>query len=124
MLTSLEIKATVAAVLSSAFVLIVTFVGGGVYKGLAKRPEEAKPPLESEAMIAQGRTYFFKSCAHCHGEDADGGEDAPGLRKLTISPAHMTLVIHNGIKGEMPSFTKKYSDPEIEKIVAYLQTLK
>jgi mono/diheme cytochrome c family protein len=36
----------------------------------------------------------------------------------------MTLVIQSGIKGDMPSFAKKYSDADIQKIVAYLQTLK
>jgi 3',5'-cyclic AMP phosphodiesterase CpdA len=33
-----------------------------------------------------------------HGQDADGGEDAPSLLKLQISGAHMALVIQSGIK--------------------------
>jgi len=124
MLTALEIKAATAAVLTSALGLTVTFVAGGIYWQHARKLQEAKPLTASEAIVAEGRTFFLKSCAHCHGRDADGGEDAPSLQKITISPAHMTLVIQSGIKGEMPSFTKKYSDSEIGKIVAYLQTLK
>jgi mono/diheme cytochrome c family protein len=122
--TALEIKAAKAALLTSVLTLTVTFVGGGIYWQHAGRLEEAKPQAGSEAIVAQGRTFFVKSCAHCHGKDADGGEDAPSLQKITISAAHMTLVIENGIKGDMPSFAKKYSAADIEKIVAYLQTLK
>ena len=77
----------------------------------------ARPPLVG------GRAFFFQSCAHCHGQDADGGEDAPSLLKLQISGAHMALVIQNGIKDEMPSFAKKYNEHETTAIVAYLKTL-
>ncbi len=56
--------------------------------------------------------FFFQSCAHCHGQDADGGEDAPSLLKLQISGAHMALVIQSGIKDEMPSFAKKYNEQD------------
>ena len=73
-------------------------------------------------LAARGRT-FSSSCAHCHGQDADGGEDAPSLLKLQISGAHMALVIQNGIKDEMPSFAKKYSEQDTAAIVAYLKTL-
>jgi hypothetical protein len=58
-----------------------------------------------------------------HGQDADGGEDAPSLLKLQISGAHMALVIQSGIKDEMPSFAKKYNEQDTAAIVAYLKTL-
>ena len=74
-------------------------------------------------LAAKGRSYFLQSCAHCHGRDADGGEDAPSLLKLQISGAHMALVIQSGIKGEMPSFTKKYNEQDVAALVAYLKTL-
>jgi mono/diheme cytochrome c family protein len=122
--TALEIKAAAVALLTAVLVLAVTFFGGGIYRRQAGPRREAKPAAASAAVAAQGRSFFVKSCAHCHGRDADGGEDAPSLQKLTISPTHMTLVIENGIKDEMPSFAKKYSAADIEKIVAYLQTLK
>jgi mono/diheme cytochrome c family protein len=122
--TALEIKAAKTAVLTSVLVLTVTFVAGGIYWQHTGRLEQARPLDVSVAIVAQGRSSYLKSCAHCHGKDADGGEDAPSLQKLSISPAHMTLVIQNGIKGDMPSFAKKYSDADVQKIVAYLQTLR
>jgi len=124
MLTALEIKAAKAAVLTSALALTVTFIAGEIYWQHAGRLEKAEQPAGPLAVVAQGRLFFVKSCAHCHGKDADGGEDAPSLRKMTISAAHMTLVIQSGIKGDMPSFAKKYSEADVAKIVAYLQTLK
>ena len=66
---------------------------------------------------------LHRNCAHCHGQDADGGEDAPSLLKLQISGAHMALVIQSGIKDEMPSFAKKYNEQDTAAIVAYLKTL-
>jgi mono/diheme cytochrome c family protein len=35
----------------------------------------------------------------------------------------MALVIQSGIKGEMPSFAKKYNEQDVTTIVAYLKTL-
>ena len=124
MLTSLEIKGIVAAVMTSVLLLTGTFTTAGIYRAHRRAGnDEAREPGGSETVTARGRSLFFQSCAHCHGRDADGGEDAPSLRKLQISGSHMTLVIRSGIKGEMPSFSKKYSDPDTAAIVAYLKTL-
>jgi hypothetical protein len=106
--TPLEIKGAVAGVTTSVFILIATFTAGGIYRNSIER--ETKPgnnPLDAATLAAKGRPFFFQSCAHCHGQDADGGEDAPSLLKLQISGAHMALVIQSGIKDEMPSFAKK-----------------
>ena len=124
MLTALEVKGAKTAVLTSALALAVTFIAGEIYWQHTGRLERAKQPAGPAAVVAQGRLFFVKTCAHCHGKDADGGEDAPSLQKMTISAAHMMLVIQSGIKGDMPSFAKKYSEADIAKIVAYLQTLK
>ena len=122
MLNALELRAAKTAFIASACLLSTTFIAGGIYRQHNGRKAENKPT--SEALVGKGRSLFLQSCAHCHGRDADGGEDAPSLLKLQISAAHMTLVIQSGIKGEMPSFAKKYSDADVEKIVAYLKTLK
>ena len=124
MVTPLEIKGALAGVITSAFVLGATFTAGGVYRNHIERETgPGNQPLDAAGLAARGRGFFFQSCAHCHGQDADGGEDAPSLRKLQISGAHMTLVIQSGIKGEMPSFSKKYSAQDTAAIVAYLKTL-
>jgi mono/diheme cytochrome c family protein len=122
--TPLEIKGLATAVGTSLFILVATFTAGGIYRTQVARQEEAgSNPLAGENLVASGRRFFFQSCAHCHGQDADGGEDAPSLLKLQISGAHMALVIQSGIKDEMPSFAKKYNEQDTAAIVAYLKTL-
>jgi mono/diheme cytochrome c family protein len=123
-MTSLEIKGAVAGVTTSVFILVATFTGGGIYRNhIEKETPPGNQSLDAATLAARGRTFFFQSCAHCHGQDADGAEDAPSLLKLQISGAHMTLVIQSGIKDEMPSFAKKYNDQDTAAIVAYLKTL-
>jgi mono/diheme cytochrome c family protein len=119
----LEIKGAVAGGLTSVFILAATFTAGGFYRAQIKRETEAGKPPAAENAAARGRSFFFQSCAHCHGQDADGGEDAPSLLKLQISGTHMALVIQSGIKDEMPSFAKKYNEEETADLVAYLKTL-
>jgi len=123
-MTSLEIKGAVAGVTTSVFILVATFTAGGIYRNsIEKETQPGNQSLDAATLAARGRTFFFQSCAHCHGQDADGGEDAPSLLKLQISGAHMALVIQSGIKDEMPSFAKKYSEQDTAAIVAYLKTL-
>src|ERR1700688_1590565 len=123
-MTSLEIKSAVGAVTTAVFILVVTFTAGGIYRDhIERETEPGNKPLNAATLAAKGRTFFFQSCAHCHGQDADGGEDAPSLLKLQISGAHMALVIQSGIKDEMPSFAKKYNEQDTVAIVAYLKTL-
>jgi len=62
------------------------------------------------------------NCAHCHGDDARG-DVGPNLRNLRRSDAPIQEVITPGIKGEMPSFAKKLSDPDVRQLIAYLRTL-
>jgi mono/diheme cytochrome c family protein len=124
MMSPLEVKGAAAAIVTSAIILAVTFIAGGIYRNRSTtKTQPENKPIAAESMIAKGRSFFLQSCAHCHGRDADGGEDAPSLLKLQISGAHMTLVIQSGIKGEMPSFAKKYNEQETSFIVAYLKTL-
>jgi mono/diheme cytochrome c family protein len=114
MMTPLEIKGAVAAVITSAFVLVATFAAGGIYwNHSGGETEPGNKPLAAEDLAVKGRSFFLRTCAQCHGRDADGGEEAP----------HMTLVIQSGIKGEMPSFSKKYNAQDTAAIVAYLKTL-
>jgi mono/diheme cytochrome c family protein len=124
MITALEIKGAVAGGITSVLILAATFAASGIYRNQVEgQKEAAKQPLDAANLAARGRTFYFQSCAHCHGQDADGGEDAPSLLKLQISGAHMALVIQSGIKDEMPSFAKKYNEQDTAAIVSYLKTL-
>jgi mono/diheme cytochrome c family protein len=123
-MTPLEIKGAAAAVVTSAVVLGATFTAGGIYRNhLGRETQLGNKPLAAEDLAAKGRGFFLRSCSQCHGRDADGGEDAPSLLNLQISAAHMTLVIQSGIKGEMPSFSKKYDAQDTAAIVDYLESL-
>jgi mono/diheme cytochrome c family protein len=123
-MSPLEVKGAAAGIITAACVLVVTFSAGAMYRNhIASETKTGDKPLGAAEMAARGRGFFFQSCAHCHGQDADGGEDAASLLKLQISGAHMALVIQSGIKDEMPSFAKKYSEQETAAIVAYLKTL-
>jgi len=125
MVDAREIKAAIAALIVTAVILGVTFAGAALFHQYSKRQKEVASSTKSPPdAVAQGRAIFFKSCAHCHGDDADGGEDGPSLRKPAIGASHIRTLVTYGIKDEMPSFSKKYNDADITKIAAYLKTLK
>ncbi len=71
----------------------------------------------------RGYRLFDHNCAPCHGEDARGDE-GPDLHGLRKSDARLTSIIKGGIKGEMPAFAKKFSDSDVQALIAYLRTLK
>lgn len=75
-----------------------------------------------EVRRAHGRALYFKSCAHCHGEDASGDE-GPDLRGIWVSERRIASVIKRGIKGEMPSFAKKHDDAQVAELVAFVCSL-
>lgn len=130
MLTALEIRGMLAALLVSALTLGAVFGLSPLWaKHIAAQPVSSPPanaPIGDHAvLVAIGRDFFLQSCSHCHGNDATGGgeEDAPDLHHLAISDARMANTIRKGVKDEMPSFAKKYRDPEITAIVGYLKSL-
>jgi mono/diheme cytochrome c family protein len=89
-------------------------------------PSSPSPPIEmasSSDPVGQGRKFFEMSCSECHGDDATGDE-GPNLHNLAISNARIAATIRNGVKGEMPAFAKKYGDPQIAALVAFLRTLR
>ena len=88
----------------------------------ATSAQAAMKPPELTADAAQGRHLFLMNCAHCHGDDAHGDE-GPDLHNLHRSDARIHEVITAGIKGEMPSFSKKLDDPDVRQLIAYLRTL-
>ena len=46
-----------------------------------------------------------------------------GAAVISAGITDSSLVIHSGIKDEMPSFAKKYKEQDTAAIVAYLKTL-
>jgi mono/diheme cytochrome c family protein len=77
----------------------------------------------SPELVDQGRQFFAMSCSQCHGDDAHGDE-GPDLHHLAISNSRIATTIKKGIKGEMPTFAKKYDDHQVAALVSYLRTLR
>ena len=126
-----------------AALLIPAFSAAGVF-ALSKTLEESavKPSapsgegnhetspvskgLATVEVVAQGRNLYVQSCARCHGNDAKGNgedDDGPDLHGLRISNARISSAILKGVKGEMPSFAKKFSPEDTTALVSYLRSL-
>jgi hypothetical protein len=75
-----------------------------------------KPPAVGDESLPGYRLFD-------HGDDALGDE-GPDLHDLRKSDARIEKIIKNGIKGEMPSFGKKFSDADVQALIAWLRTLK
>src|SRR5262249_31565723 len=101
-------------------ILIVSFTVPVVsMNALAEERPNSSPPAPALA----GRSLFLKNCAHCHADDAHGDE-GPDLHGLKRSDEWISRRIRNGVKGEMTAFGGKFSDRDVEAIIAYLRTLK
>jgi mono/diheme cytochrome c family protein len=74
-------------------------------------------------LVAQGQHLFLMNCAHCHGDDARGDE-GPDLHGLRKTDARLGALINNGIKGEMPRFSQKLSQSDVQAVIAFLNSLK
>ena len=58
MMTSLEIKGAVAAVVTSVVILLATFTAGGIYRDHRGRETElGNKPLAAEDLAAKGRGF-------------------------------------------------------------------
>jgi mono/diheme cytochrome c family protein len=124
MQTSLETRALRCAVLAALLCLGCAWLMAQSIRAMPVAP--AEPAVEiatSPAMIDQGGQFFAASCSQCHGDDAHGDE-GPDLHNLSISNARIAATIKKGIKGEMPTFAKKYDDHQIAALVGYLRSLK
>ena len=130
MKTSFEVKALRYGLLTALFSVAGMGLAAMVIPAM---PGSILPLKSSEAsfsetvvtpdLIAQGQNDFAMSCSQCHGDDATGDE-GPDLHNLPISNARIRVMIKNGLKGEMPTFTKKYNDQQITALVSYLRTLR
>jgi mono/diheme cytochrome c family protein len=120
-------KARSAALCASA--IAVCTVGGTLaFADYVQRRSVLQASLTSTnaqqtALVAQGQHLFLMNCAHCHGDDARGDE-GPDLHGLRKTDARLSALINNGIKGEMPRFNQKLSPPDVQALIAFLNSLK
>ena len=128
---SLETKAFGWALLAASFSLGSALLAGTAFQAFYSSnpaPEAASPksnpePILSPALATEGHEFFVMSCAECHGDDAHGDE-GPDLHNLSISNARIAATIRKGVKGQMPTFAKKYDDRQVSALVSYLRTLR
>ena len=128
----IEIKGAFIGITAAACLLAGTFGLAQVLQypragdSKATSRAQASPPQAAAALSEEGQkghNLFDHNCAHCHGDDARGDE-GPNLYNLRKSDARITAIVKGGIKGEMPSFAKKFNDGDIQALIAYLRTLK
>jgi mono/diheme cytochrome c family protein len=129
---SIEVKGLLLGLAAALGLLGVTFGLSPLIQ--PKKPADANREPQANAVSVtstnflqgeakRGYSLFDHSCAPCHGDDARGDE-GPSLYNLTKSDARITTIIKGGVKGEMPSFAKKFSDADVQALIAYLRTLK
>src|SRR5947207_733361 len=72
-----------------------------------------------------GKQVFDTRCAICHGEDANGGEFAPGIvtRIAPRTDSEIAAVVRNGLPSRgMPEI--QLSDQALGDLIQYLRTLR
>jgi mono/diheme cytochrome c family protein len=111
--------------LASALMLGAGYWGGemllhAVPQTLA--PISVSSPNDPSAV--RGHDLFLMNCAHCHGDDARGSEEAPDLTGFNRSDARIASVVKNGIKGEMPRFGQKLTDEDVQMLIRFIHSLK
>ena len=129
---SIEIKGLLLGIIVSLGLLGVTFGLTPICQSkkatVANEEQQANAASVSSTHVLEGEakrgySLFDHSCAPCHGDDARGDE-GPSLYDLAKSDARITTIIKGGVKGDMPSFAKKFSDADVQALIAYLRTLK
>ena len=87
--------------------------------------EMQMPNLKDPKLISAGHNLFLeKQCAHCHGEDGNGGVN---LTRRDLSDSKSVFVSiadgleKNGIR--MPAWRAVLTDEEIWAVVAYAKSL-
>jgi mono/diheme cytochrome c family protein len=107
-----------ASILALTGALVGCGGGGGEASGsgdtLAATAVPTGPP---------GAAVYARSCARCHGRNAEGKGDSPALdsvRLATLGDQRLRLTIASG-KGRMPGFSN-LSQQEVDDLVAYLNT--
>ncbi len=87
----------------------------------------------SQAVVSDAASLFKDNCAKCHGKEgrAKGFKaKLAGVRNLTDAKWHESVTderIFNSIangRGRMPAFAKKFTDAQIEALVAFVRSLR
>ena len=110
--------------IASALMLGAGYWGGEmVLHPAAEIPAATSASSQNEsAEVRRGHDLFLMNCAHCHGDDARGTDEAPDLTKLRKSEARIASVVQNGIKGEMPRFGQKLTAADVTMLIRFIRS--
>jgi protein-disulfide isomerase/mono/diheme cytochrome c family protein len=130
--TSFRLNAFITSLV--AFCLIITLQGVGVqYANAAER-------WYGDEQVGTGKALFIKSCAQCHGSEAQGTTNwkkrdehgflpPPPLNGTAHAWHHSIDILKRTIReggsklgGKMPGFGSKFTDAEQNAIISYFQS--
>ncbi|HWF20050.1 MAG TPA: cytochrome c [Verrucomicrobiae bacterium] len=123
---SLELKGTILGILTGCSALGIAFAASELFQPKATQRADANHALEvpPEGTLAnQGYKLFLLNCAHCHGDDARGDE-GPDLHDVTKSDQRIANLIQNGVKDQMPKFSAKLTDADVQALIAFIRALR
>lgn len=87
--------------------------------------DETAPDVKDPKVIAAGHDLFLqKQCAHCHGEDGNGGVNL--TRRELNDPKYVFEAISDGREKSgirMPAWREVLTDEEIWKVAAYVLSI-
>jgi mono/diheme cytochrome c family protein len=75
------------------------------------------------APEADGEEMYLQLCSNCHGAELQGGLGpalGPGSNAAVQPDEFLRVSITEG-RGRMPSFSSTLSDPQIQRLIAYLR---
>ena len=133
--SGLELKGLLLAVIAGVLVVVLAFGVSALMRHAMPEPapssassETTAPPPStgaySQQMITMGKPLYMQACASCHGANAKGSI-GPNLHNEDMSDNQIAGVIKNGKgQGQMPAFSSKFNDGQINEIIAYLRSLK
>ena len=92
--------------------------------------KEPLPPRQARdaAMLARGKTYYERVCFNCHAADGHGNERLPRIAGQHYGYVNQTLKryrdgSHVRSDPNMAFVTKAMSDPDIQAVATYLETM-
>lgn len=123
-----RISAVMFGVMIASILVTYAHIGGTIWAGNQPpaKPEVTCPYRGDAAAIAEGKKFFDRNCAECHGDGTGGsGPDLTDNEWLCGgSDAQIFATVSNGRPGGMPSWSSDLKDDEIWKIIAFIRSLK